>query len=242
MMNGGATHVGVATDHVIESLPQRSVARLQDRRGHRSRPAGRSFRCSKRRCRRARRRRLADGGVRGGRCAGVGGARGGARPARRARDHLHARQGPRAVRARHARRAAGSPAEAHHATRRASSRSSACRRVDSRLPGAGRRCRGRLSGAARLGREVGRGRAREVRPPRIAFRTDWRDVAGERGQRRGALRARSTRARPRAPVPRSGDAARSDIPLFDICRRAANGTGPRRPSPPLAARLDKAST
>ena len=40
MITAGATHVAVATDHVIESFRNETVARLQDRRGHRSRPAG----------------------------------------------------------------------------------------------------------------------------------------------------------------------------------------------------------
>ena len=49
MLNRGATHVGVATDHVIESFRNRPLARLQDRRGHRAGSARRSSRCSKRR-------------------------------------------------------------------------------------------------------------------------------------------------------------------------------------------------
>ena len=52
----------------------------------------------------------------------------GARSARRPGADLHARQGPRAVRARHARRADGPPRAHDRATKRASSRSSACRR------------------------------------------------------------------------------------------------------------------
>ena len=39
MLADGATHVGVATDHVIESFRNELVARLQDRGGHRPRAA-----------------------------------------------------------------------------------------------------------------------------------------------------------------------------------------------------------
>ena len=37
MLEGGATHLGVATDHVDRVVPQRPLGRLQDGRGHRSR-------------------------------------------------------------------------------------------------------------------------------------------------------------------------------------------------------------
>ena len=120
------------------------------RRGHRSRdrvvpqrtcgPATRPATASTRRCwsqfplleevlTALRRDGVADGGVRGRRRAGVGrGARPRATRACDAGAHLHARQGPGAVRARHARRAARSPARARSATKPASSPSSACRR------------------------------------------------------------------------------------------------------------------
>ena len=113
------------------------------------------------------------------------GGEGGARPARRARAHLHARQGPGAVRQRHARRPARPP-RAHDPRR--GRRGREVRRaagVDSRLPGAGRRQRataipglpgwGAKSAAAVLAkfghiepipddyRHVGRGRARAGR-------------------------------------------------------------------------------
>ena len=82
MISGGATHVARRDRSRHRVVPQRSVAGLQDRRRHRAGPATRSFRSSKTRSPRARRRRLADGGVRGRRCAGGGG--GGRRPAIRA--------------------------------------------------------------------------------------------------------------------------------------------------------------
>ena len=47
MINGGATHVGVATDHVIESFRNTLWPRLQDERRHRARRSSRSFHCSK---------------------------------------------------------------------------------------------------------------------------------------------------------------------------------------------------
>ena len=96
MINRGATHVGVATDHVIESFRNRLW------RGYKT-GAGiepdllAQFPLLEEALHGARRRGLADGGVRGGRCAGGGGGDGGERPARRAGDHLHAGQGSRAV-------------------------------------------------------------------------------------------------------------------------------------------------
>ena len=57
--------------------------------------------------------------------------------------------------------------------------------VDSRLPRAGRRRGGRLSRPARLGREIDRRGAGEIRPHLESIPADWRDVAGE-CDRRGA--------------------------------------------------------
>ena len=39
MIKGGATHIAVATDHVIESFSEQTMAGLQDRRRHRTRAA-----------------------------------------------------------------------------------------------------------------------------------------------------------------------------------------------------------
>ena len=72
--------------------------------------------------------------------------------------------------------------------------------VDPRLPGAGRRRGGRLSRAAGLGREVGGGRARAVRPSR----SDSGGLArlGRERRQSGALaRTLAQRARSRVPVP-----------------------------------------
>ena len=59
-MKVGVTHIGVATDHVIESFRKRSVARLQDVGGH-SPDLLRSSRCSKTHS--ALRVVVADGGI-----------------------------------------------------------------------------------------------------------------------------------------------------------------------------------
>ena len=47
MLEDGATHLGVATDHVDRVVPQRSLGRLQGRRRHRSELLRRSSRCSR---------------------------------------------------------------------------------------------------------------------------------------------------------------------------------------------------
>ena len=109
-------------------VSQSAVARLQDERRHRPPICWRSSRCSKTRSPRSasssgrwsssrrttrwrpRRRRAARGS------------------ARRPGHHLHAGQGPGAVRPRHTRRPAEPPDARDTATRPASSRSSACRR------------------------------------------------------------------------------------------------------------------
>ncbi len=74
------------------------------------------------------RARLADGGVRGRRRAGGSRGQGRARPARGPGAHLHAGQGPGAVRARHAGRAARSAAPDDRGTRPAWWRGSASAR------------------------------------------------------------------------------------------------------------------
>ena len=101
MLEVGATHLGVATDHVIESF-RNGLVRLQDRR--RDRPA--SARAVPAAGGRARALGVvvwpmvefeADDALAAAAADGRG------LPGR-ARDHLHARQGSRPVRARHARR------------------------------------------------------------------------------------------------------------------------------------------
>ena len=115
MLEEGATHLGVATDHVIESFRNDLWATLQDGRGHRP-AADRSSRCSRTRSPRSASRcgrwstskpttrsrappRVAAADDRG-----------------RAGDHLHARQGSRAVRRRQGR--AARPPARHPARRR----------------------------------------------------------------------------------------------------------------------------
>jgi len=107
LINSGVTHLGVATDHVIESFRNDNVARVQDRRGHRagSAPAVSTARSA-----------LAELGVAvwpmveleaddALRCCRNEGR---PRSARRARRHLHAGQGSGAIGSRHADRPAQS--------------------------------------------------------------------------------------------------------------------------------------
>ena len=153
-------------------VPQRPVARLQDRRGHRARAAV-AVSPARGSADRVRRRGVADGRVRGRRCAGGGGGEGGGGSARDAGADLHAGQGSVAVRQRHAHRAGGSPA-AHHSRRgrrdrevrraagvdsRTTSRWSAIRRTAIRACRAGARSRrrrcSRSSGTSKTFRRTG---------------------------------------------------------------------------------------
>ena len=116
---------GVATDHVIESFrndcgPATRPATASSRR------CSRSFRCSSRRCRRS---ASSSGRWWSSRRTMRWRPRRPWRPPIRASSgaHLHAGQGPGAVRRRRARRAVRPPRAARCATRPASSRSSACR-------------------------------------------------------------------------------------------------------------------
>ena len=70
MIETGATHLGVATDHVIESFRNGLWPGLQDGRRHRAR-APRAVPPARRRPRRHGSRRLADDRARGGRRAGL---------------------------------------------------------------------------------------------------------------------------------------------------------------------------
>ena len=160
MINGGATHVGVATDHVIESFrnelwpgyktgegiePDLLVAVSPARRG----------------ADRLRRAGVADGRVRGRRCAGRGGGEGGARSARDAgassarptRTSSQCVRGTRVVQLDRLRRTIRDEAGVV-------AKFGVSRRVDSRLSCAGRRFVRRLSRTAGMGRQVRGGRAR----------------------------------------------------------------------------------
>ncbi len=100
MVTAGATHVAVATDHVIESFRNRLWRGYKTSAG--IEPALLSqFPLLEEADRRAGHRGLADGGVRGRRRAGGGRPGGQRRPARRACGDLHAGQGPGAVGPRH---------------------------------------------------------------------------------------------------------------------------------------------
>ena len=89
----GATHVGCAHDRVIRSVPQRSLAWLQER-GRRAARAARPVPRRRGSDRGPRVRALADGRMRGRRCPGHGGDRWARPPGRVADPRLHARQGP----------------------------------------------------------------------------------------------------------------------------------------------------
>ena len=65
MINGGATHLAVATDHVIESFRNTLWRGYKTSAGDRARTAG-AVPPARRRAPLARSGRLADGGVRGG--------------------------------------------------------------------------------------------------------------------------------------------------------------------------------
>ena len=111
-------------------------------------------------------------------------------------------------------------------------------RIDSGLPGAGRRFVGRLSGLAGLGREVGGGGAREVR----AHRTHSGGLAHVGRELRAAGRAVDhARERSRAgdAVPRPGDAAHRHS-RCSTRSTSSNGMGPTPAFQAFKARLDSA--
>ena len=153
MINGGATHVGGRHRSRHRIVPQHALAGIQDRRGHRPRRCSRSSICS----RKPRPRSASSSGrwwssrptMRwrpAAALAAAGSARG-------ARAHLHARQGPGAMRARHARRPVGSPDARRCATRPVSIAKFGVppASIPDYLALVGD-CGGRLSGPARLGR------------------------------------------------------------------------------------------
>ena len=210
MLEGGATHVGVATDHVIESFRNDLWDGLQDGRRHRPRPVGAvssAGRCAGRDGGRG----LGDGRARGRRRAGFRSrARGEGRP-RRENLHLDAGQGPGAVRRRRSGRADGS-AERSDPRRRGGARE--VRRAPGAHPGLSRprgRRRGRIPGNAGH-RPQDRGPAdRTLRPAReLSRRWDARPRAGSALQAAGDAafgcssihrRRRAALARPHPGVP-----------------------------------------
>ena len=154
MIKRGATHVGVATDHVIESFRNDLWPGYKTGAGIEPDLLA-QFPIARRRALGARRRRLADGGVRGRRCAGGGGGDGGTamRGSTRVfictpdKDLAQCVRGTRVVQLE----------SADDAVTRRGRRGREVRRpagVDPRLPGAGRRRGRRLSRSAGLGREV----------------------------------------------------------------------------------------
>ena len=148
MIRGGATHVGVATDHVIESFRNRLWPGYKTSAGIEPDLLS-QFPLLEEALAAARRRRLADGRVRSRRRAGGGRGDGGARSARRARvssarptrTSRSAVRGERVVQMDRRTRRRVRRSRRHREVRRAAG-------VDSRLSRAGRRCRRRLSGPA----------------------------------------------------------------------------------------------
>ena len=112
--------------------------------------------------------------------------------------------------------------------------------IDPRLSGAGGRCGRRLSGAAGLGREVVGCRPRQVCPSRIHSGGLAR-VARERRQRECPRSIRSARERDRALLFRTLATLRTDIALFDDVDQL-RWNGPTDAFEALAARLDAAQT
>ena len=214
LLEDGATHVGVATDHIIESFRNDLCAGYKTGEGI-DPVLFAQFPVARGRAARARRRRV-------GRWSSSrpttrwrpAARRRRGRPARRARRHLHARQGPRAVRA----RPAGGPARP--ARRARSSTRPGVREkfgvaagVDSRLARARRRQRRRLPGSPGLGREVGRRGARALRHHRV---DPGPAGLGRRGARRGEARGRPST--PRA-TPRCSRCSRRCAPTATSARR-----------------------
>ena len=239
MINGGATHVGVATDHVIESFRNQLWPGYKTGDGIDPDLLA-QFPLLEEALDGARRRGVADGRVRGRRCAGRGGGDGGGRPARRARAHLHAGQGSGAVRPRHARRADGSPRRARSATKPAWSRSSACRRR--RFPTTWRSS----ATAPTAIRACPAGARSRPRPCWRKFRhleaipADWR-TWGVNAASAGAWPRRWSGSATQAFLFRDLATLRTDIPLFESVDEL-RWKGPTPAFAALAARLDAAVT
>ena len=165
LIEDGATHIGVASDHVIESfrndlwpgyktsegMPPELLAPDPGTRGRAGRDGG---------------RHVGDGRVRGRRRARRGGRHRRRRCTGRTGAHRHSRQGPVSVRQRHPGRAVRPPQAGDHRRGRGDREVRRRTGVDPRLPRTRRRHGRRLPGPARMGRqERGRG-ARPVRPHR----------------------------------------------------------------------------
>ena len=125
MLEGGATHLGVATDHVIESFRNDLWDDYKTGEGIDPELLRRSSRCSRTRSRRSASRCGRWSSSRPTTRSASAAAVAAADDARRAGDHLHPRQGPRAVRRRQGR--AARPAQGRScSTPTACARSSAC--------------------------------------------------------------------------------------------------------------------
>ena len=235
MIEKGATHLGVATDHVIESFRNQIWAEYKTGEGVEAdllaqfplleealsalgvvvwpmvefeaddALARRRFRCRE-------------------------------RPCRRTSDYLHARQRPLAMRSRNPGRPAR-PTQKHHSRRGGRDCEVRCRTVlDPRLPGARRRCCGWIPWVSRLGSEI-----YEQRPcPLSSYRVDS-----------GKLARLGRRCRESVGFGRdSSSGSRTSLSCFATWRPCApiylssnlwksyDGQGRLPPSQPLAARLD----
>ena len=161
----------------------------------------------------ARRRGLADGRARGRRRAGRGRSASRRGPAGRPGAHLHARQGPRPVRGRGARRHARPAARASVDEAGVREKFGVAAGLDPRSPRPRRRRADGFPGLPGLGREVDRRRARPLRPPRgdPRGRGDWQL------QLRGAAKLAATLA-PARPALLFRDLAtlREDAPVGKV--------------------------
>ena len=221
MLEGGATHVGVATDHIVESFRNELWRRLQDERGHGPR-AARAVPGARGRAARARRDGVGDGGARSRRRPGERGRGRG----RRRRGSSRRSSAPPTRTSASAWSATGScsstGAAAWCATRPASSRSSACRPSRSRTGSrwsatAPTGSRGCPAGARSRPRPCSRTTSSSRRSPTLA--KDW-DV-DVRGAVKLATDARRAPGRGGA-VQGAGDAARRR----GRRRRSTTGAGP----------------
>ena len=158
----GATHVGVASDHVIESFRNDLWAGYKTSEGmdpallHQI-PVLEEALVAMGVATWAMDVHEADDAL------GAAAAVADGRPAGRAGADRHARQGPRPVRARHPGRAVRPAQGRDHRRGRRARQVRHRARIDPRLPRAGRRHRRRLPRSVRLGRQVGGRRARPLR-------------------------------------------------------------------------------
>ena len=214
MLEDGATHLAVATDHVVESFRNDLYDGYKTSEGMdpvllAQFPVLEDALTALGVTVWAMEEQEADDGLAAGaRVAGDG-------PAGRAGVHLHAGQGPRSVRRRHA-SCSSTGARARSATPTACARSSAS--APASIPdylALGGRHRRRLPRDPGLGREVDRDRARALRAPRGD--PGARQGLGRRRARRGEARDRAARGpRRRRPVQGARHAARPTIPSATV--------------------------